>query len=456
MEKIKEETKQNNNEKKLKLLKKIIIGCVAIIVLELVVMLGTYIYRENKIDYSDGLNDIQKIDNGYIAVGYSNFRNSATISKKTYSHIIEETGEKENVIANQARIVKYDDDMNLLWEATFPCEYDSTFYNVLAVEDGYVAVGSYIYDYEQIDLNTRDGLIVKYDLNGKILWHKNYQVLGDTEFLNIIESDGNYIVIGQSIYENMEIGNHINGGGIILRYSKDGELLAKNNFGGNKSGVFNDIVEVEDGYIVCGRDATNYGIVAKFKKDFDRQEDDKNLITKKITWVRTYSNTDDAGFTSIAINDNKIYLTGAVNVSNQKDAEGKPIFKYDAGIVVYDMKGKYLDKYAFGGSESDRYNGMYMNKDNIIAIGVTTSSDIDIPSYPKYETKTGILVKYNLDGEILEKTYFGGEKEDILTRIIKVDDKYLVIGTTNSNRGLFGYDYQPLINLYDEKLKKVN
>ena len=451
-----EDLKQNKSEKKSKLIKKIVIGCIAVIVLELIIMLGTYIYRENKIDYIDGLNDIQEIKNGYIAVGYSNFRNSATISKKTYTHTVPETGEKENVIANQARIAKYDSDMELIWEQTFPCEYDSTYYNVLAVEDGYIAVGSYVYDYEQIDLNVRDGLIVKYDLDGKILWHKNYQVLGDTEFFNVIESDGNYIVIGQSIYENMEIGNHISGGGIILKYNKDGELLAKNNYGGNKSGVFNDIVEVEDGYILCGRDAANYGVVVKFKKDFDRDPKDYDVITKKVEWSRSYSNTDEAGFTKLAIKDDKIYLSGAVNVSNQKDSEGNPIYKYDAGIVVYNTSGKYLNKYTFGGSNNDRYNSMYFNEDNIIAIGVTMSKDIDIPDYPKYETKTGIIVKYDLNGKILEKTYFGGEKEDIFTRIIKVDDKYLVVGTTNSERGLFGNDYQPIMNTYDENLKKVN
>ena len=38
-----------------------------------------------------------------------------------------------------------------------------------------------------------------------------------------------------------------------------------NNYGGNKSGLFNDVIEVEDGYIVCGRDAANYGIIIKIE-----------------------------------------------------------------------------------------------------------------------------------------------------------------------------------------------
>jgi len=446
----------NKENKKLKLIKKIIYICIGILSIELLLMLSVYMKREYAIDYQDGLNDIKELTDGYIAVGYSNFRNSKSVSKKKYVHTIPDSNEKENIIASQARIARYDNNLDILWEETFPCDYDSIFYHVLPVSDGYIAVGSYVYEYEQIDLNTRDGLIVKYDLEGNILWHDNYQVLGDTEFLKVIESDGNYIVIGQSIYENFELGTHITGGGIILKYDKEGKLIAKNNFGGNKSGIFNDIIEVDDGYIVCGRDATNYGILVKFKKDFDRDENDHELISKKISWVRTYSNTDTAGFTDIEIKDNRIYLTGAVNVSNQKNEEGETIFKYDAGIVTYDLTGKYLNKYTFGGNDIDRYNSMIMNEDNIIVVGITKSSDIEIENYPSYETETGIIIKYNLDGEILEKRYYGGEKQDLLVKIIKLkNDNNMIIGTTNSNRGLFGYDYKPIIEVYDNDLNQI-
>ena len=454
----KKEEKQEKKDfnKKIKLIKKIIFICICIVIFELILMLGMYLYREYNIDYQDGLNDIKEIENGYIAVGYSNFRNSDYVSKRTYKHVVQETGEEEKIIANQARIVKYDNNMNIIWEASAPGEYDSTFYSVIQVSDGYIAVGSFVYEYEQIDLKVRDGLIVKYDLNGKMLWHKNYQVLGDTEFYKVIESDGNYIVVGQSIYENMEIGNHINGGGIILKYSTEGELLAKNNYGGNKSGLFSDIEEVSDGYIVCGKDAANYGIVIKFKKDFDRNEDDNGLISKKIIWNRTFSNTDNVGFTDLEIKDNKIYLTGAVSISDQKDEKGNDIYKIDAGLVVYDTKGKYLNKYTFGGSSNERYNSMIMNDDNIVVVGITNSKDIDIPNYPGDATENGIIVKYNLNGEIIDKQYVGGKNIEQLTKIIKLsNNNYLVTGTSNSEKQTLGYDYQPIFNFYNEELNIV-
>ena len=280
----KENSKKKVNNRGFKILKIVFIIAACIVVIELIVMLIMYFRNESKINYLDTINDISLIDNSYyLGAGSSNFNGSKFNDKKTYKLYTDESkSDYRKIIAEQAKLVKYDKDMDVVWEKTFDTEYDSTFYDAVNVTDGYIAVGSYIYEYEQIDLRIRDGLIVKYDNDGNVKWFKNYQILGDTEFYKVIDVSDGVIAIGQSIYENMEIGNHINGGGIILRYSKDGELLAKNNFGGNKSGVFNDIVEVEDGYIVCGRDATNYGIVAKFKKDFDRQEDDKNLITNRL------------------------------------------------------------------------------------------------------------------------------------------------------------------------------
>ena len=62
----------------------------------------------------------------------------------------------------------------------------------------------------------------------------------------------------------MEIGNHDTGGGIIIKYDYDGNIIWTNNFGGNKSGIFNDIVKVDDGYICVGKDAYNYGMIVKF------------------------------------------------------------------------------------------------------------------------------------------------------------------------------------------------
>ncbi|MGN1352996.1 MAG: hypothetical protein ACI4WF_02910, partial [Bacilli bacterium] len=245
---IKEEKKQVKKIKKEKkdylLLRKkaITIGiiCISIVVIELIVMLIMHLVRESKITYIDALYKIENVDNSYyIAAGSSNFKHSRYNNTFLYEYTSEEDKNNvQNIYAEKAKLVKLDKELNVVFESTFKSDYDSCFYDVSKVEDGFIAVGSYIYDKKQIGLKTRDGLIVKYDLDGKVLWSKNYQVLGDTEFKDILVVEDGFIVVGQSIYENMEIGNHPDGGGIIVKYDFEGNIIWKNNFGGNKSGIF--------------------------------------------------------------------------------------------------------------------------------------------------------------------------------------------------------------------------
>lgn len=435
---IKKESKFNN-----KLLKRLFIICVIIVAIELISMLVIKIFRERDIAHFDTLNDVIKVDDGYIAVGISDFDSSSFVDKKIYTYTNSETKKSENIIASQSKIAKYDNNFNLIWENTYKNMYDSTFYSVLKVEDGYIAVGSLVSKQEQIEANTRDALIVKFDLSGNVKWHQTYHVLSDTEFYKIIDDgDDNYVVIGQSIYENMEMGSHITGGGIIVRYNKDGELLAHNNYGGNKSGSFNDIIKVDDGYIVCGKDATNYGIIVKFKKDFNRDPKDLNLITKKIVWQRSYANTDTIGFTSMVMNKDTIYVAGAINISNEKGEDDKPIYKYDAGIVLYNTKGKYLGKYSLEEETHHRFNSVILDNDNLLLTGL-----LDAENYKK-EKQDSFIVTFNpKENKYFDKKILSDDSDYVINKIVELDKK-IIIGTSKSNCSLYGCEYEPIIKEY--------
>ena len=426
--------------KKRKIFEKVIIICVAIILVEVIGMAIMKIVREKNVNRINSLNDMIKQEDGYVAVGISDFHQSKTIDEKYYQYTNSTTNKSQNIIATQARIVKYDKNMNIVWENTYPGKYDSTFYNIIEVEDGYIAVGSFVEEYKQIEANTRTAMIVKYNKNGKKVWDKTYHVLSDTEFYKVIQDGEDFIVIGQSIYENMEMGTHITGGGIIVRYSSDGEELAHNNYGGNKSGSFNDIVKVDDGYIVCGKDATNYGIVLKFKKDFNREADDTGLITKKLAWQRTYANTDTTGFSSMVLVDNKIYAVGALNVSNEKDDEGNTLFKYNDGLVIYNKDGKYIGKYVMEDEVHHAFN-------NVVTDGTYfyLATQLDVDSYYDGGVRKSMVVKYDIKEEKeVQKIVFDSTNDFLVNRLIEMDKKYMMVGTSNDKCGFLGCDYYDL------------
>lgn len=409
------------NEKKIKIIKKICIVAIIVIIIELLSMLIMKINNEKKINYFDNINKIELIDNLYYGAGSSNLKYSKFNDMKTFKFSSKEKKISEtNIISEQAVFRKYDLNKKLLFEKVFDSKYNSTYYDLTKINDGFILVGSYVYKYEQLEIDTRDGLIVKYDNEGNQKWFKNYQVLGDTEFFRVIDVKDGVIAVGQSIYENMEIGNHIQGGGVIVKYDYDGNIVWKNNFGGNKSGLFNDIVEVNDGYIVCGKDGSNYGLIVKFDKKGNMKWHYNTLNNNVI---------DSYGFSSIKLYKNKLYISGAVNTSNLKDEQNNPIYKFDACIFVYDLNGKYLTKYITGGESDERFTDLMINDDGIIAIGYTKSKDL---YKENYDNETGYIVKFDLKGKVINTEYYGGKNHDNLSNIIDNKDNYLIVGFSNS------------------------
>lgn len=462
---MKKDNKRNKMERKekkdLSILKKrakiIVIICFSVIILELLIMFIMHKIRESKVTYIDTFNSIVNVNNEYyLAVGSSNFRYSKYNNHFTYQY---QDGIKKDeirtVYAEQAKLVKYDQELNVIFEKTFETDFDSIFYDANVINNSIYAVGSYVYEEEQLSLDTRDGLLTKYDLDGNLIWSKNYQVLGDTEFKKILPVKDGIIVIGQSIYENMEIGNHDQGGGIIVKYNFDGKIIWKNNFGGNKSGIFEDVIEVSDGYIVCGKDALNYGLIVKY-----------NLSGERV-WIKNYANTDTYGMSSMKIKEDKIYIASSYNSSLEKDSDGNDIYQYDACIFVYDLNGELLDIFEISGNNDDRFNSLILLDEKIVAVGYTRSSDIKIDGL-KYNDKMteGIIVEFDYEGKVLNKKVYSGKNNESLNDIIlaipdtadKINNTkpYVVVGYSNSKRNLFNgnnKDYFAKVLKYDEKLE---
>ena len=195
------------NKKLLRWLKFLVIVCIAIIVVE-GIYIGVKIYQSNNNTvYVDTLSSIEKLKDGYLGSGSSDFKHS---KYNKYSKDYQ-----------KAKLVKYDKNEKIVFESAYTKGYDSYFYDAKQTKDGYIAVGSAAYTKTQVKEKTKDGLIVIYDKNGKQINSKTLQIAGDTKFTKVVVMDDGYLVIGQSILENMTIGNDPDGGAIMVKYDFD-------------------------------------------------------------------------------------------------------------------------------------------------------------------------------------------------------------------------------------------
>ena len=424
--KSKRELKQDQ-KKVVKWLKVIIVLCIAIIVIELGYIGLSYYNRNKSIIYTDTLNSFEKVSDGYLVAGNSDFKNSSFNSYQDEY--------------NKAKFAKYNNDFEIEFESAYTKGYGSFFNDVVAYDDGYIAVGGAQYDEQQVEDNATDGLIVLYDKDGKQVDTKTLQIAGDTNFTKVLLVDDGFIVIGQSILQNMVIGNNPNGGALMIKYNFDLEEEWRTNYGGSKSGIFNDAIIDGDYIYLVGKDATRYGMIAKY------------TLSGEQVFAKTYEYTDTVGFSSIVKVGDNFFVVGSKTINiDAKDED-----KVTEGLIVkYDSDGNVLNEVTFSRNNALRFNKIVSDGDDLIVVGHTYKKDeeksTDTYNYLDYR---GVIVKYNSDLEELSKATENGEGIDYFSDVLVMDDGYLVGGASSSEElGSNNKDYRTYFLKYNKDLER--
>ena len=410
-----------------KWLRVIIVLCIAIIVIEACYIGLSYYNRTKSVVYTDTLNSFKETDDGYLVVGNSDFKNSEFNSyQKDY---------------NKAKFAKYNSDFEVEFESAYTKGYSSYFSDVIEYNDGFIAVGGAQYDEQQVEDNATDALVVLYDKEGKQVDTKSVQIAGDTTFNKVLLVDDGFIVVGQSILQNMVIGNDPDGGALIIKYDFDLNEVWRANYGGSKSAIFNDAVIDGDYLYLVGKDATRYGMIAKYTLDGEK------------VFVKSYEYTDTVGFSSIVKVGDEFFVAGSKTINiDAKDED-----KVTEGLVVkYDADGNVLDEVTFSRNNALRFNKIVSDGDDLIVVGHTYKKDEE-KSTDKYNylDYRGIIVKYNTDLEKKANNKENGSGVDYFSDVIVTRDGYLVGGATSSEElGSNNKDYRTYFLKYNKDLER--
>lgn len=394
------------NRKILKTLKVITALCIVFLLVE-TIYVGYSILNNKESLYFDSVNSITSNNNYYYAVG-SNNDNDNNYEK--------------------AKLSGYNMNKEKVFEKIFNKGYNSAYFDVELDDDYIIAVGSYEESEEDHNHLIRKALIVKYDLDGNIIFEKDFGLLDNSKFTSInVTSDG-YLVTGQSVYKSTKIGSD-DGGAIIVKYDKDGNLLWNKTYGNNKSAIFNDLVVMGDYIYTVGVDENYLGLICRYDLE-------GNFIN-----FNDYMWTDSIGFSDIAFIDNRLFVCGA-NKSGDNWTNSM--------IVEYDDECNYVREVVYEGTGINRFNKIAVDSNsNIIAIGSmklkkeTSDKTADVFNYD------AIIGKYKESLEKVSVVTYGEEKDDFFTDITIVNNNYLVSGYSSYEDG----SYMSKFLRYSEALK---
>ena len=172
---------------RLKKILKIIAGvCLVVLIIEFGYVFYNLIIDEGKSIYFDGINSLYVNKKNYITVGSNN--------------------NNENYL-ERAKITKYNQKKEKLFEKLYNKGFNGAFFDVVVDDKDLIAVGSYEKDEREHENNLRSALIVKYDADGNILFESDFQVLGQSKFVDVKVVEDGYLVCGQNIYDNLTSGD---------------------------------------------------------------------------------------------------------------------------------------------------------------------------------------------------------------------------------------------------------
>lgn len=375
------------NKRILKRLKIVTIICLIVLFIELFYIIYCAFCREDKSIYFDGVNAFTVTEKGYVAVGSNN---------------------NNDVFYEKAKLTVYNDKKENVLEKLYNKGFNSAFFDVIVDGNDYVAVGNFESSEKEHKKGYRKALLVKYDKDGNVLFEKSFSELTNSKFTNILKVKDGYLVVGQSIYGEGELGDSKKGGAYIIKYSKDGEIIWKSNYGNNGSAIFNDLVVVDDYIYVVGKNDERVGMICKYDLD------------GKFIKVNDYKYTDSLGFSGIVNIDDYLYVCGANRISDDDT---------DAMIVKYDFDCNYIDEVVYTGDGLERFNKIIKdNYDNLISIGISAvynkgaSNKIDEYNYDAY------IAKYSDTLEEVAVVTYGDERDDYFTDLKLVNNDYLVSG----------------------------
>ena len=358
-----------------------------------------------------------------------------------------------------AVLVKYDNNGNIVWKRNFGGSGDDYFTSAITVSDGIIASGysdgTSFGNGDWTGVNGKggyDAILVKYDNSGNVVWKKNFGGSGNDMFLSVTATSDGFIAVGQSDSFGNGDWNGIEGKGgsdaILVKYDNNGNVVWEKNFGGNDNDDYRSATVVSDGIIAVGCSYGDSfgngdwaGVTGKGGGDAILVKYDNN---GNVVWKTNFGGNGTDDYRSITTVSDGVIAVGVSRDQSFGNGDWTGIaghsinYGFDAIMVKYDNSGNVAWKTNFGGSSEDSFSYVTAVSDGIIVTGQSIiMGDGDWTGIVGHGSYDAIMVKYDYNGNVLEKTNFGGDDDDWFGRgVVAVPGGIVVIGY--SYGGSFG------------------
>lgn len=379
----------------------------------------------------DGLNDISPTpDGGYIICGYTTGVDGQAV---------------EAFGGNDGWLAKLDASRNVVWQKAYGGNKNDQSSKVLPTPDGgYIFTGFSYSDQGAFTAahGDTDMWVVKTDASGSVLWQR---LLGGTAqdiAMDIaLAADGGYVLTGQTYSNNGDVAQNLGASDcIILKLDGQGNTLWTKLFGGNSLDYPHGIENTADGgYIVSGHlgSADSSAIGLHYDPDYGMAEAWAIKIdgSGNQQWQRAYGSTKGEQAYTIKQTLDGGYIMGAITDLEGGTQNGDIAQAYgtsDFWIVKLNATGNIVWEKTLGGTMGDHCADIVETADGYIAVGSSTSEDMDVSA--NYGETDIWMIKISSNGQLAWEKNFGGILSDRAEKIFIDDQGTIIVGGNTESR----------------------
>lgn len=276
--------------------------------------------------------------------------------------------------------------------------------------------------------------------------------------------------------ENFSGGTQLDG--FLTVFDSSGEMLMSTYFGGDERDTFRGITVDGDGNIyLCGSTRShNLATDGAHQTELNTDEEfvGDGLVVKfsaegELIWSTYFGASSTEGFGKIAlINDNQLTLIGSTRSISGLTTTGSHQEIYGGGsddglMTSFDLNGNLLWSTYFGGEQGENISSISYDGSGRILISGQTSSETNIATENAFQSVLAgpgefygdfFLTLFEVTGEVVWSTYFGGEGIDShggTQANTTIRGEYIVhTGHTSSESGVLFGDNPMVSNLEDD------
>lgn len=407
-------------------------------------VINEFTYAAGRYEFFDEV--LGTSDGGYVVVGY----------------IADEDVDTYGISdSSDALIIKYDKDDKVLWSKTLAGTLGDYYTGVTEMSDGSLIVAGYTEstDIEGITLvGSYDGILVKYDKEGNLLWKKNYGGT-DEEWLLHVEStqDGGFVAVGHTFSTSINgVSNNGSKDALIIKYDKNANLESQVLYGGTGYDHFNSIIQDSDGnYVAVGYSRSSEiantmgdSIIVKFdttgkllwSNSFATDNVINNQSNTRAVWI-----ANSKGYMDILIDSDGNYITVGDVIADLLEETDFTSEKVISRVVnttpkTYGLISKYTKD---GNKEFDKIYGncagVFTGIEEISSGGYYVSGNLEENSAVNQrliisDFYDAIVIQFDNEfNGVSEKFYAGYSNDKFLGLGVTKNNKYIAVGYSASN-----------------------